>query len=103
LANLYKRPLLKNHKVLYRGKRYWVFEVDNENPYESAEIASSLVVFDKLYGAIAAFCNQINGSGYEGVIPIGQNSIEIKAENIRALVAEVIYWDRQMVKLFSEK
>lgn len=95
----YTPPNLVNHKVIYKGKRYWVFEVNSENPYEDAEKFSSLLVFDKLYGAVAAFCNRISDSEYEGEIPIGQNSIEIKAKNIKDLVAEVIFWDKQIEKM----
>jgi hypothetical protein len=30
----YKPPQLSGHNVAYKGKRYWVIEIDNDHPFE---------------------------------------------------------------------
>jgi hypothetical protein len=88
----YTNPKLQGHKVIYRGKRYWAFEISNEYPYESYEESCAIIIFDKLYGGIAAWVNQLSDNTYKGDIPYSQQCIDISGNTIREIVDEVIYW-----------
>lgn len=45
-----KFPQLSGHKILYRGRRYIAFEVDEEHPFDEWEDSAQFLVWDGLYG-----------------------------------------------------
>ena len=88
----YFLPELNDHLVLYKGKRYWVFEIDDEHPFENYEKDCSIIVFDKLCGGVAAWVDELPDSTYKGYMPYSQQSIDIYGDTIKEIVHEVIRW-----------
>lgn len=88
----YIKPDLSGHKVLYKGKRYWAFEISNDYPYENYEKDCSIIIFDKLYGGVAAWVNKLPDSTYKGDMPYSQQSIDISGNTVREMVDKVIHW-----------
>lgn len=53
--SMYKPPPLDGHVVPYRGKRYWVIEVDEDHPFEwVSDDVAQWAIFDKLMGYVIA-------------------------------------------------
>ena len=51
----YISPELAGHNVLYKGKRYWVIEVDAEHPFEWMDSETAhYAVYDKFMRCIIA-------------------------------------------------
>ena len=90
----YIAPALDEHKILYKGKRYWAFEIDKDHPYENYEHDCSIIIFDKLCGGVAAWCERLSNGQFSGYMPYSQQSIEIERKTIRDLVLSVDYWTR---------
>ena len=83
----YPPPQLDGHKVLYRGNRFYVFEVDALHPFSGFEAHAQVLVWDGRYGDTVAFCDaNLNGYVAPGTV---QDSIEIYGMNPRELVQEV--------------
>jgi hypothetical protein len=83
----YAPPRLDGHTVLYRGKRFYVFEVDAEHPFENFEAHAQVLVYDARYGSPVAFCDaNLNGVVAPGTM---QDSIPVYGMNPRELVQEV--------------
>lgn len=94
MKSVYTPPVLDHHKILYKGKRYWVFEISRENPYENMEDVCSIIVFDKLGGGIAAYCNYKEDGSIIGDIPYSQQSIDLEGKNGRDISSQVDYWTK---------
>jgi hypothetical protein len=64
LIMLYTAPELNGHSVPYKGKRYWVIEVDSEHPFEWVDYSiANYAVYDKAIGyVIATIQNYEDGS-----------------------------------------
>jgi hypothetical protein len=90
----YTEPKLKNHKILYKGKRYWVFEIDKEHPFENMEDVCSIIVYDKFCDGIACYCNYKEDGTIVGDIPYSQQSIDIEGKDGRDISSQVNYWTR---------
>ena len=43
----YIYPDLNGHKVLYKGKRFWIFEISKEFPFRGYEEFCDVIVYDK--------------------------------------------------------
>ena len=55
----YTPPNLKGNKVIYKGKRYWIFET-NENDFEGFDKDyCDLIFYDKLYDGILALITKV--------------------------------------------
>ena len=51
----YTPPELDGHNVPYKGKRYWVIEVDSEHPFEWVDSkVANYAVYDKSMGYVIA-------------------------------------------------
>jgi hypothetical protein len=92
MKSKYCYPELNHHLVLYKGKRYWAFEIDEDHPYENYEQACSIIIFDKLCGGVAASVDKLPDSTYKGYIPYSQQSIDIYGKTIQDIVYQVIKW-----------
>lgn len=80
-------PKLSGHKVLHKDRRFMVFEVSKEFPFEGYEKDCSILVFDKLYGNVVGFTD----THYVGHCNPGsyQESLQIKANDAIELVDAV--------------
>ena len=84
--NKYTQPDINDHKVLYKGRRYWVFEVSEIHPYRGYEDIASFVFYDGLLDIDIGW-GHINEKGeIEGTIPYGQHSLDVKEWSIRDFV-----------------
>ncbi len=83
---MYEKPNLDGHDVLYKGKRYWVFKIDKNHPFQDYENDCSILVFDKHCGAVIAWCNLDSNNIYNGYIVYGQGSVDIQGETPKSLV-----------------
>jgi hypothetical protein len=88
----YTPPELDGHKVLYSGKRYWIFEIDEEHPYtqhpyETFETYYELVVYDKLECCPVAFCHK----DLTGELNLGtfQSCLTVSGADYRSLIADI--------------
>ena len=76
-------PKLSEHKVLHKDRRFMVFEVSQEFPFEGYEKDYSFLVFDKLYGNVVGFTDahyvgHCNPGSYQESLPIkANNAIEL--------------------------
>jgi hypothetical protein len=96
----YIYPALKGHKILYKGKRFWVFEVSSEFPFEGYEEYCNLIVYDKEGGCAVAGAHKTS-KGYQGSIIGPQNSFEIFGKTPTELVDSAIAAFRRAEKHFS--
>jgi hypothetical protein len=85
----YSKPTLNGHKVHYKGRRFWVFEVSQEFPFLGAEKIDKIVVFDGLYSVDICWCHLNEKGEYEGVIPYGQHQLDVSGKTVKDLVANV--------------
>ena len=84
--NKYIQPDIDGHKVLYKGRRYWVFEVSKTHPYRGYENIASFVFYDGLLDIDMGW-GHINEKGQlEGSIPYGQHSLDVREASIRELL-----------------
>lgn len=82
----YHQPDIDGYKVLYKGRRYWVFEVSKTYPYRGYEDISSFVFYDGLLDIDMGW-GHINSKGeFEGAIPYGQHSLDVREHSIRDFV-----------------
>ncbi len=99
----YTPPKLDGHKVLYKGKRYWIYEIDEEHPctehpYETFERYYEVVVYDKLEALPVAFCHR----DLTGDLNLGtfQSNLTVSGTDYRSLIsnieAAIRYFDRLM-------
>lgn len=96
----YIYPDLNGHKVLYKGKRFWVFEISSEFPFNGMEEFCQIIVYDKEYGCeIAGAENSANG--YYGSLIGPQNSVEVFGKSPEGLVDSVIAASRNYEKNFA--
>lgn len=85
----YKKPILNGHKVLYKGRRYWVFEVSKEFPFHGCEDIDKIVVYDGVYNNEIAWCHVDEKGEYIGGVPCGQHLLGVSGKNVRELVDDV--------------
>ena len=96
----YIYPDLNGHKVLYKGKRFWVFEISSEFPFNGMEEFCQVIVYDKEYGCeIAGAENSTNG--YFGSLIGPQESVEVSGGSPVELLDSVIYASRNYEKHFA--
>ncbi len=92
-------PPKSTHNYLHRGKRFSVFEVDAVHPFGGYEAHAEVLVFDKLYGDVVAFCDpNLNGRVSVGSF---KESIPIYGANPRELVIAVSKALRAFEKHFA--
>ncbi len=97
----YTKPELNGHQVLYAGRRYYVFEVSNNYPYEDCETHCDLVIFDKsdeLCNGVVAWCKKMPDGGFECETPLGQAIYQFSADSIADLVKVYIKVEKDIQK-----
>jgi len=96
----YIYPDLNGHKVLYKGKRFWVFEISSEFPFNGMEKFCQVIVYDKEFGAEIASAIK-NSNGYSGSLIGPQNDVEVSGRSPTELVDSAIYAFRNYEKQFA--
>ena len=78
---------LSDHKIIYKGRRYLVFEVSQSSPFESMEDVADFVVWDGDCNVAVSYGTITSDGEYEGFLAFSHVEIEIdSAENIRDFV-----------------
>ena len=90
---MYLLPSLDGHNVPYKGKRFWVIEIEKDRPFDfvNKELAD-FAVFDKKYGNVIANLTK-KRRGKVVVSLMSHVALEFSAKNIRDAVRIA---DRQM-------
>jgi hypothetical protein len=96
----YAYPDLDGHKILYKGKRFWVFQVSSELPFKGIEKFCQVIVYDKKYGCEIAGAKN-SPDGYSGSLIGPQDSVEISGGSPIELVDSVIHSSRNYEKHFA--
>jgi hypothetical protein len=61
----YTPPELNGHKVAYRGRRFWIVEVDEDHPFDwVAAESGQYAIYDALFGSTIAYASEDPGGGY---------------------------------------
>lgn len=91
----YTPPTLSGHTVLYKSRRYWIFEIDKDHPYESFEEHYEVIVYDKLECLPAAFCHK----DLTGDLNLGtfQDNMTVAGSDYRSLITDI----QKKLKLFK--
>jgi hypothetical protein len=96
----YIYPELNGHRVLYKGKRFWVFEISSDFPFNGMEEFCQIIVYDKEYGCEIAGAES-SGNGYYGSLIGPQDSVEVSGDSPAELVDSVIRASRNYEKHFA--
>ena len=88
-SSKYIYPDLKGHNVLYKGKRFWVFEISSEFPFEGYEEFCQVIVYDKEFGTEIASAVK-NSNGYSGSLIGPQYDVEVSGETPTELLDSAI-------------
>jgi len=96
----YIYPDLNGHKVLYKGKRFWVFEISSEFPFKGMEEFCQVIVYDKGYGCEVAGAEK-TANGYCGSLIGPQDSVEVSGCSPEELVDSVIHASRYYERHFA--
>jgi hypothetical protein len=96
----YIYPDLTGHKVLYKSKRFWIFEISSEFPYQGYEKFSQIVIFDKAHGCEIAGAKK-NGDGYSGSLIGPQESVAVFGDSPIDLLDSALQAFRNYEKHFS--
>jgi hypothetical protein len=100
LKSKYTYPDLRGHKVLYKGKRFWVFEISSDFPYEGYEEFCQVIVYDKEFGCEIASAEK-NANGYSGSLIGPQENVEVFGESPVELLDSAIQAFRNYEKNFA--
>jgi hypothetical protein len=85
----YSKPNLNGHKVLYKGRRFWVFKVSEELPFRGSEKIDEIVVYDGFYDVVVCYCHINKNGEYEGLFPYGQQDLRVSGITVRDIVDDV--------------
>src|SRR3954449_4727747 len=80
----YKPPELTGHKVAFKGRRWWIIEVDEEHPFDwvTSELGS-FAIYDKAEGSVVGCASRAERGTYECQFPSGQYIFECEAASIK--------------------
>ena len=85
----YTKPTLNGHNILYKGRRFWVFEVSKKFPFFGSEELDKIVVFDGIYNRDICWCHKNEKGEFEGSVPYGQHTLSVFGETVKELVNDV--------------
>jgi hypothetical protein len=76
-------PKLSGHSVLHKDRRFVVFRVSSEHPFEGYEADCSVLVFDRRYDSVVGFVDDsfigyCNPSTFQESMPVsGSNAAQL--------------------------
>lgn len=85
----YFYPKISEDKILYKGKRFWIFEISLEFPYQGYEKYCEVIVYDKKNGAEMAGAKK-GANGYIGSLIGTMDSISVSGKSPIELLESVI-------------
>jgi len=82
----YTLPKLDGHKILYKGKRFWIFEINEKYPFQGYEsVREQVIVYDKVYGAVVS-CAKKTAQGFEGILTCAMDRVEVAGSSLQELL-----------------
>lgn len=96
----YTYPEIKDHKVVYKGKRFWIFEISAEFPYEGKQDFFDVIVYDKSYGIDIAGVRKTS-DGYVGELIGPMDHVDVSGKLPIDLLESVINAMRMYERHFS--
>lgn len=81
----YIPPKLQGHKVIYKGRRFWIFEVSEEHGFEDCEEFCTLVIYDKFIEAPVGFGDK---ETLVCKIPVGPYEVDARGSSPRELARQ---------------
>ncbi len=96
----YTYPEIKDHKILYKGKRFWIFEISSAFPYKGEQQRFDVIVYDKHYGADIAGVRK-TANGYVGSLIGTMDSVSASGKSPIELLENVINAMRDYERHFS--
>ena len=82
----YTRPKLSGHKVLYKGLRYWAFEVSAEFPFEGFEKYGEFVLYDCFFDYTITYGKKGLDGVIRGEVQYGQGSIDVSGITVKDFI-----------------
>ena len=76
----YLYPDIDGHKVIYKGKRFWIFEISAEFPYQGYEEYCDVIVYDKKDGVEMASA-QKTSDGFIGSLIGPRESVDVSGNS----------------------
>ncbi|MDH6421603.1 hypothetical protein M2131_001544 [Polynucleobacter sphagniphilus] len=95
MVSKYTEPKISNNKILYQGKRYLIFSVTKETPFDDYLDYSDVIIFDKLNNYVlgCSLRDQKRSNSYEfngfWVSPVNDGE-EFQCNDIKELL-KLIY------------
>ena len=100
-SNKYTLPKLNGHKVVYKGRRFWIFEIDEKHPFQGYEgIQDRLIVYDKVYGSPVASVGKTS-RGFEGALIGTMDRVEVGGASTQDLLVNTVNTMRFYEKSFA--
>ena len=88
--SLYSYPKLYGHKILYKGRRYIIFEMNAEHPYEGYERFNSIALWDGEQRSICAFADRLTNGKLTGHLAFTMDKVEVNGDTPREFIDETI-------------
>jgi hypothetical protein len=80
----YQSPEFSGHNIAFKGKRYWIIEVDEDHPFDWVSVdLGQLAVYDKELGTTIAFASKKRRGGYHCTFAFGQNDVSCDVDSIK--------------------
>ena len=86
----YIRPKLAGHKVLYKGLRYWLFEISPSLPFKGYEDYYNIVLYDCLYDGVITGGRIDDDGVIRGDVQFGQGNIDVSAQTLTEFIGNSI-------------
>jgi hypothetical protein len=82
----YTPPELEGHKVAYRGRRFWIIEVDEQHPFDWVEaVFGEYTIWDAADVATAGYAKKDPRGGFLCTFQYGLHELECRAESLQAI------------------
>jgi len=76
----YNFPMLQHLNCLYSGRRYKVYGIDGEHPYEGYEDMGNFFIYDGLYGGVSVVGTMLEGSVI-GALAFSHVKVEVPTQS----------------------
>ncbi len=89
----YKPPVLNGHEVAYKGKRYWVVKVTDQNPLDWVEAPDhDLAIYDKLVGYVMAVAKLMADGMLKVTVPAQVTDHRFTCSSLREAMDGAAHW-----------
>ena len=96
-------PNIDKKQIIYKARRYIMFQISPEYPYEGYEAFNSIVLWDGEFGRICAFADLLPSGKLTGHLAFTMDKVEVKGDTPRQFIDENIRLWLFYAKHFSGK